>query len=74
MHVFLPEEKIRLVKLILEERRSINSVSQEENVSYTALKGWVRNYESIGIEAFYRKGCAKPNFFAFFVDRKGTQL
>ena len=59
MHVFLPEEKIRLVKLILEERRSINSVSQEENVSYTALKGWVRNYESIGIEAFYRKGCAK---------------
>ena len=59
MFDFSSEEKIRLVKLVLEEHRSVNSVSQEANISYTTLKGWIRNYQSIGMDAFYRKGWTK---------------
>ena len=59
MSNFSPEEKIRLVKLVLEAHRSIYSVSQEANIGYTTLSGWIRNYQSIGMEAFYKKGWAK---------------
>ena len=55
MSDFSPEEKMRLVKLVLEEHRSINSISQEANINYATLKGWIRNYQSIGMEAFYKK-------------------
>ena len=59
MPVFSPEEKIRLVKLVLEEHRSINSVSQRANIGKTTIRGWISNYQSIGIEAFYKKGWTK---------------
>ena len=59
MHSFAPEEKIRLVKLVLKEDNSVNSVSQKANIHYMTLKGWIRNYQSIGAEALYNKGWTK---------------
>lgn len=56
---YSPEEKIRLVKKVLEGKQSINSLAASWRIDFTTLKGWVRNYQSIGSEAFYKSGWTK---------------
>lgn len=56
---YSPEEKIRLVKKVLEGKQSINSLAASLRINFATLKGWVRNYQSIGSEAFYINGWTK---------------
>jgi transposase-like protein len=53
---YSPEEKIKIVNRALEGLQSINSVSLSYGISFTTLNGWIRNYQSIGSDAFYNKG------------------
>ena len=56
---YSPEEKIRLVKKVLEGKQSLNSLAASWKIDFATLKGWVRNYESIGSDAFYINGWTK---------------
>ncbi|MGL5677258.1 MAG: helix-turn-helix domain-containing protein [Cellulosilyticaceae bacterium] len=56
---YSPEEKVRLVNLILNNKQNINALATSCGITYTTLAGWVRNYQSIGIDAFYTKGWTK---------------
>lgn len=55
---YSPEEKVLIVKKVIEGKRSINSLTTSYCISYTTLQKWVRNYQSIGSDAFYTKGWA----------------
>jgi transposase-like protein len=55
---YTPEEKILIVKKVIEGKHSINSLATSYSLSYTTLKEWVRNYQSIGSDAFYTIGWA----------------
>lgn len=59
MHKYSAEDKLRMVKLVLEAKYSITSISASEGVHHTTLRGWIRNYQSIGPEFFYNKGRTK---------------
>lgn len=59
MHNYSAEDKLRIVKLVLEAKHSIASISAIEGIHPTTLKEWIRNYQSIGSEAFYKKGWTK---------------
>ncbi|WP_294361055.1 transposase [uncultured Clostridium sp.] len=56
MNKYSPEEKIKLVKKIIEEKQSINSLSVSSGIAYQILRDWIRNYQSIGPDVFYKKG------------------
>ena len=62
MRKYSAEDKLRMVKLILETKHSITSVSASEGIHPTTLKEWIRNYQSMGPEAFYNKGWAKRTY------------
>lgn len=51
-----PEEKIQWMEKILQKKESISSVASKLGVYYTTVDKWLRNYKSIGPEAFFRKG------------------
>ena len=51
-----PEEKIQWMEKILQKKESISSVASKIGVYYTTVDKWLRNYKSIGPEAFFRKG------------------
>jgi transposase-like protein len=55
---YLPEDKILIVKKVIEGKHSITSLASSYSLSYTTLQVWVRNYQSIGSSAFYTKGWA----------------
>jgi transposase-like protein len=55
---YSPEEKILIVKKVLEGKHSINTLANSYSLSRTILKDWVRNYQYIGSDAFYTKGWA----------------
>lgn len=55
---YSPAEKILIVKKVIEGKHSIISLASSYSLSYTTLKAWVRNYQSIGSDAFYPKGWA----------------
>lgn len=59
MNKYPIEEKLRWVKLIIEEKQSINTVAAIAGINRTTLDGWVRNYQFIGSDTFYRKGWTK---------------
>ena len=59
MRKYSAEDKMRMVKLVLEAKHSITSISASEGIHPTTLEEWVRNYQSMGSEAFYNKGWAK---------------
>ncbi len=48
MNKYSIDEKLRWVKLIIEEKQSINSVAAIAGINWTTLDRWVRNYQSIG--------------------------
>lgn len=56
---YSPEEKIRLVHQILDNKQSINALASSCGIDYSTLEAWVRNYQSIGIDAFYTRGRTK---------------
>jgi transposase-like protein len=56
---YSPEEKIKLVNKVLEGHKSINSVALSYGVDFSTLKGWIRNYQSMGSEVFHKKGLTK---------------
>ena len=56
MRKYSAEDKLRMVKLILEAKHSITSVSTGEGIHPTTLEEWIRNYQSMGSETFYNKG------------------
>ena len=62
MRKYSAEDKLRMVKLVLEAKYSITSISVNEGIHPTTLKEWIRNYQSIGSEAFYNKGWTKRTF------------
>lgn len=59
MRKYSAEDKLRMVKLILEAKHSITSVSTGEGIHPTTLEKWIRNYQSMGSETFYNKGWTK---------------
>ena len=59
MRKYSAEDKLRMVKLVLEAKHSLTSVSANEGVHPTTLEEWVRNYQSMGSETFYNKGWTK---------------
>jgi transposase-like protein len=52
------EEKILIIKKVIEGKCSINTLAATYSLSRTALKDWVRNYRSFGSDAFNTKGWA----------------
>ncbi len=50
-----PEEKIAAVKLYLNGKGSIHQIARMYGVGKPAVRKWVRNYESVGVEAFNTK-------------------
>ncbi len=50
-----PEEKIKAVKLYLNGKSSIRQVARMYGVYKSSIQAWVRNYESMGVEAFNTK-------------------
>lgn len=54
-----PEEKIEWVEKIIQNKESVYSVASKIGVHPSSIDTWVRNYKSIGTEAFFRKGWAK---------------
>lgn len=59
MRKYSAEDKLRMVKLVLEAKHSITSISANEGIHHTTLEEWIRNYQSMGSEAFFNKGWAK---------------
>ena len=59
MGKFSPEEKIQWVEKIIQNKESIHSVASKIGVHPSSIDNWVRNYKSIGAEAFFRKGWTK---------------
>lgn len=55
---YTPEEKILIVKKVIEGKHSINSLATSYGISHTTLEAWVRNYQSIGSDTFYTKSWA----------------
>lgn len=56
---YSPEEKIKLVNQVLEGHHSINSAALSYGVDFNTVKGWIRNYQSMGSEVFYKRGWTK---------------
>lgn len=56
---YSPEEKLQIVKQVLEGRQSPSSLAKIYNVTSFAIAEWVRNYTSIGAAAFYQRGWTK---------------
>ena len=54
-----PEEKIQWVEKIIQNKESISSVASKTGIHYMTIDIWVRNYKTIGQEAFFRKGWIK---------------
>ena len=54
-----PVEKIQWVEKIIQNKESIRSVASKTGVHHSSIDNWVRNYKSIGREAFFRKGWTK---------------
>ena len=54
-----PEEKIEWVEKIIQYKESVYSVASKIGVHPSSIDTWVRNYKSIGTEAFFRKGWTK---------------
>ena len=54
-----PEEKIQWMEKIIQNKESISSVVSKTGVHYMTVDIWLRNYKSIGQEAFFRKGWTK---------------
>ena len=57
-----PEEKIEWVEKIIQNKESVYSVASKIGVHPSSINTWVRNYKSIGTEAFFRKGWTKKIF------------
>jgi len=57
--IYSPEEKIKIVNKVLERHQSISSVALSYSIDFSTLKGWIRNYQSMESEAFYKKGWTK---------------
>jgi transposase len=55
---YSPEDKMLIVKKVIEGKHSITSLAASYSLSITTLQVWVRNYQSIGSDAFYTKGWA----------------
>lgn len=54
-----PEEKIEWVEKVIQNKESVYSVASKIGVHPSSIDTWVRNYKSIGTEAFFRKGWTK---------------
>ena len=62
MRKYSAEDKLRMVKLVLEAKHSIRSIALSEGVHPATLEGWFRNYQSMGSETFYNKGWTKRTY------------
>lgn len=54
-----PEEKIQWMEKIIQNKETISSVTSKTGVHYMTVDKWLRNYKSIGLDAFFRKGWTK---------------
>lgn len=61
MHRYSATDKLRIIKLVLEGNHSVNSAAISNDINEDTLRGWLRNYQSIGVEAFYQKKRIKRN-------------
>lgn len=55
-HSLSPEEKIKYVQKYLDGNDSIRHISSSIGISAESFRQWIRNYTSIGIEAFTMVG------------------
>ena len=54
-----PEEKIQWVEKIIQNKESIRSVASKTGAHHMTVDKWLKNYKSIGPEAFSKKGWTK---------------
>ena len=53
---FSAEEKVKYVEEYLKSKNSINHFSSMLGIASESFRQWIRNYNSIGVEAFTMKG------------------
>ena len=56
---YSPEEKLEIVNQVLEGRQSMFALAKIYNVNALSISEWVRNYTSIGVDAFYQRSLTK---------------
>ena len=54
-----PGEKVQWIEKIIQNKESIRSVASKLGIHHTTVDKWLRNYKSVGEEAFFRKGWTK---------------
>lgn len=54
-----PVEKIQWMEKIIQNKESISSVASKTGVHYMTVDKWLRNYKSIGQEAFLERDGSK---------------
>ena len=59
MRKYSLEDKLRMVKLVLEDKRGITSTAVNEGIDHTTLAEWIRNYQIYGLEAFQHRGTTR---------------
>ena len=52
MRKYSAEDKLQMVKLVLEDKYSITSIATDKGVPQSTLMDWIRNYQASGTEAF----------------------
>lgn len=56
MKKYTPEEKLEIINKVLIKQQTISSVAMMYGLTHTTLSSWIRNYESMGAEIFYKTG------------------
>lgn len=56
MKKYTPEEKLEIINKVLIKQQTISSVAMMYGLTNTTLSSWIRNYESMGAEIFYKTG------------------
>ena len=59
MHKYSAEDKLRIIKQVLDNKHSIHSAAISNGIDESTLSAWIRNYQSIGVDAFHHKGWTK---------------
>lgn len=57
------DNKIKIIKIFLENKKTLKEISYEENISYSTLKRWTKKFKSGGEEALKIKERSDKNSF-----------
>lgn len=55
--------KLKIIKMFLENKKTLKEISYEENIPYSTLKRWIKKFRDDGIEALNLKERSDKNSF-----------